>query len=88
MFSDSIPGKGEIILFYNRSRSAPPTRPPSFSMGSGRVEALSLDVKRPRRQSEDPSSSSADVKNEWSFTATPPLPYNLMACRDKRRFTS
>jgi hypothetical protein len=45
-------------------------------MGRGRVEALSLEVKRQRRESEDSSSSSAEVMNEWSPTATPPAYFN------------
>jgi hypothetical protein len=33
--------------------------------------ALSLGVKRPRREADHPPPSSAEVKNAWSYTSTP-----------------
>jgi hypothetical protein len=35
--------------------------------------ALSLGVKRPRREADHSPPSSAEVKNAWSYTSTPPI---------------
>jgi hypothetical protein len=35
--------------------------------------ALSLEVKRPRREADYSPPSSAKVKNAWSYTSTPPI---------------
>jgi hypothetical protein len=35
--------------------------------------ALSLEVKQQRREADHSPPSSADVKNDWSFTSNPPM---------------
>jgi hypothetical protein len=43
--------------------------PASYSIDSG----FSSVLKRPRRDVNHPSSSTAEIKNEWSYTSTPPI---------------
>jgi len=45
-------------------------------MGTG---VLSLEVKGPRREVDHSPPSNAEVKNEWSYTSTPPPPYAFKA---------
>jgi hypothetical protein len=57
----------EIFLFTTASRMAlRPNQPPI----QGVPGALSLGVKRPGREADNSPSSSAKVKNEWSYTST------------------
>jgi hypothetical protein len=66
---DSRQGLG-IFLFTTLSRPAPgPTQPP-IQWVSG---ALSLGVKQPRREVYHSPPSSAEVKNAWNYTSTPPV---------------
>jgi hypothetical protein len=66
---DSWWGLG-IFLFITISRMAlGPTQPP-IQWVSG---ALSLGVKRPGREADHSPPSSAEVKNVWSYTSTPPI---------------
>jgi hypothetical protein len=60
-----------ILLFTTVSILAlGPKQPPiEWVTGTG---ALTLGVKRPRREA-DHSPSGAEVKNEWSYTSTPPI---------------
>jgi hypothetical protein len=37
------------------------------------TRALSLGVKQPGREADHSPPSSAEIKNEWSYTSTPPL---------------
>jgi hypothetical protein len=59
-----------ILLFTIASRPAlEPTHPPiQWAPGS-----LSLEVKRPLREAHHSPPSSAEVKNAWSYTSTPPI---------------
>jgi hypothetical protein len=58
-----------IFLFTTEFRTAPgPTQPP-IQWVSG---ALSLELKRPGREANHSPPSSTEVKNEWSYTSTPP----------------
>jgi hypothetical protein len=70
---DSRRGLG-IFLFITVSRTAlGPTQPPIQWIPA----ALSLGVKRPRHEADYSPPSSAEVKNTWSYTSTPP--YVFMA---------
>jgi len=58
---------------YNASMSAlRPTQPP----GQRILGALSLGVKRPDREADHASPSSAEVKNAWSYISTPPIRFH------------
>jgi hypothetical protein len=46
------------------------THSASYPMGTG---ALFLGVKRPGREADHSPPSSAEVKNGWSYTSTPPI---------------
>jgi hypothetical protein len=64
-------GKG-LRLFLLDTASRPdlgPTKPPNQWMPG----ALSLGVKRPGREADHSAPSSAEVKNTWSYTSTPPV---------------
>jgi hypothetical protein len=57
-------------LFTTVSRTAlGPTQPPIHWVPG----ALSLGVKRPGRDADHSPPSSAEVKNTWSYTSTPPI---------------
>jgi hypothetical protein len=66
---DSRQGIG-IFLLTTASRTAlGPTQPPiQWVPGS-----LSLEVKRSGREADHSPPSSAEVKNAWSYTSTPPI---------------
>jgi len=59
-----------IFLFTTASRTAfGPTQPPiQWVPGS-----ISLDVKHQKREVDHSPPSSAEFKNEWSYTSTPPI---------------
>jgi hypothetical protein len=58
-----------IFLFTTASRPAlGPTQPPIQWVAG----ALSLGLKRPGREADHSPPSSAEVKNAWSYTSTPP----------------
>jgi hypothetical protein len=60
----------EIFLLTNVSMPAlEPTQPP-IQWISG---ALSIGVKRPGREADHSPPSSAEVKNAWNYTSTPPI---------------
>jgi hypothetical protein len=59
-----------IFLLTTASRPALwPTQPP-IQRTPG---ALTLKVKQPGREADQPHPSSAGVKNAWSYTSTPPI---------------
>jgi hypothetical protein len=59
-----------IFLFTTVSRTAlGPTQPPIRWV----PEALSLGVKRRVREADHSPPSSAEVKNAWSYSSTPPI---------------
>jgi hypothetical protein len=59
-----------IFLFTTASRTAlGPTEPPIQWVPG----PLSLEVKRPGREADNSPPSSAEVKNAWSYTSTPPI---------------
>jgi hypothetical protein len=63
-----------MFIFTTASRPAlEPTQPPiQWEPG-----ALSLGVKQPRRRADHSPPSSAEIKNAWCYTSTPP--YAFMA---------
>jgi hypothetical protein len=76
-----------IFIFTTASRTAlGPTQPPI----QGVPGALSLGVKRPGREADNSPPSSAEVKNAWSCTSTPPNIFKawcLVKHRDNFTFT-
>jgi hypothetical protein len=86
---DSRQGLG-IFLFTTASRTAlGPTQPPIQWVPGG----LSLGVKRPGREADHSPPSSAEVKNAWSYTFTPPIRLHgvvrLCTCKGPRsQFTT
>jgi len=58
-----------IFLFFKTPRQ--PMGPPSLLL-NGHYGSLPL-VKRPGREFDHSPSSSVEVKNEWSYTSTPPI---------------
>jgi hypothetical protein len=66
---DSRRGLG-IFLFATASRTALVSTLPPIQWVTG---ALSLGVKRLGREADNSAPSSAEVKNEWSDTSTPPI---------------
>jgi hypothetical protein len=76
-----------IFLFNAASRTVlGPTQPPIQWVPG----ALSLGVKRPRREADHSSPSSAEVKNAWSYTFTPHyvfMAWCLVKHRDNFTFT-
>jgi hypothetical protein len=62
-------GVGNFSL-HHRVQNGSGAHPASYPMGKG---ALSLGVKRPVRDVDHSHSSSAEVKNAWSYTSTPPI---------------
>jgi hypothetical protein len=70
-----------IFLFTTASRTALGSTQPPIQWVTG---SLSLEVKRPGSEAEHSPPSSAEVKNEWSYTST--RQYVFMAwCLVKRR---
>jgi hypothetical protein len=66
---DSRQGLG-IFLFTTASRPTLGSTQPSIQSVPG---AVSLAVKRPGREADHSPPSSAEVKNAWSYTSTPPI---------------
>jgi hypothetical protein len=72
-----------VTILLTESRTAlGPTQPPIQWVPG----ALSLGVKRPGREADHSSPSSAEVKNAWSYTSTPQyvfMAWCLVKHRDK-----
>jgi hypothetical protein len=60
----------EIFPFTTAYRTALGSTQPPIQWVPG---ALSLGVKRPGSEADHSPPSSAEVKNEWSYTSTPPI---------------
>jgi hypothetical protein len=74
-----------IFLFASASRPAlGPTQPP-IQWISG---ALSLVIKRPGREADHSPPSSAEVKNAWGYTSTPPIRLHGMVLSQKSTGTT
>jgi hypothetical protein len=50
----------------------------TFSTSNGYRGALSLGVKRPEREVDHSPPSSAEVKNEWTYTSAPPILHGVV----------
>jgi hypothetical protein len=82
---DSQPELG-IFLFTASRTALGPTQPPIRWVPG----ALSLGLKRPPRETDHSPSSSAEIKNAWSCTSTPPIifmPWCLVKQGDNCTFT-
>jgi hypothetical protein len=64
-------------FFFFATASRPALDPPSFLPNGYRWLFLSLGIKRPDVKLVTPPLSSAELKNAWSYTSTPP--YVFMA---------
>jgi hypothetical protein len=62
-------GVGNFSL-HHRIQTGSGAHPASYSKGTG---DLSLGVKRPGREADHSPPSSAEVKNAWNCTSTPPI---------------
>jgi hypothetical protein len=60
-------GAGNFSL-HHRVQIGSGAQPVSYPMGTG---ALSLGLKRPGREADHSPTSSAEIKNAWSYTALP-----------------
>jgi hypothetical protein len=69
-FYGTIPG-GDWEFFSSPPRPERFWSPPSL-LSNGYREALPLGAKGPRREANHSPPSSAEVKNAWSYTSTPP----------------
>jgi nitrate reductase cytochrome c-type subunit len=73
---DSREGVG-IFLFATVFR--PALGPTQASPIQGIPGALSLEVKRPRREADHSPRSSVEMRNAWSYTSAPPvLPHDVV----------
>jgi hypothetical protein len=66
-------GAGNFFPFHHRVQTGSGVHPASYQMGTG---VLSLGIKRPGREADHSSLSSAKVKNAWSYTSTPPMRFH------------
>jgi hypothetical protein len=74
-------GAGNFSL-HHRVQTGSGAHPPPIQWVSG---ALSLEVKRSGRKADHSLPSSAEVKNAWSYTFTPPIHLHGMALGQKKR---
>jgi hypothetical protein len=66
---DSWRGLGIFLFTAVSSMALGPTQPPIQWVPG----VLPLAVKRPGREADHPPTSSAEVKNTWSYTSTPQI---------------
>ena len=69
----------EIYLFSKTVQTGSRAQRASYSRGTG---VFSRVVKRPRREVDHSPPSSAEVKNEWRDTSTPPICLHLYLLRN------
>jgi hypothetical protein len=69
---ESRQGLGVFLFTTASSTALGPTQPPIQCVPG----ALSLGVKQPARKADHSPASSAEVKNAWSYTSTPPILLN------------
>jgi hypothetical protein len=67
---DSIPGKGRKFSLRHHIQAGSGVHPASYPMNIG---GLSTEIKRPGREAIYSPPSSAEVKNAWLCTSTPPV---------------
>ena len=69
-----IPGGARDLLFSKTSQTGYGAQPTAYSLGSGSFPG----IKRAEREVDHSPASSAEVKNGWSYTSTPPIsPYGV-----------
>jgi hypothetical protein len=73
-----------IFLFTTASRTALGPTQPRIQWVPG---ALSLGVKRPGREADHSPPSSAEVKNAWNYTSTPPVRLHDVVVKHRDSFT-
>jgi hypothetical protein len=61
---------GEVTGFHHRFKIGSGDHPASYQMGVG---ALTLRIKLPGSEADNSPQSSAQIKNVWSYTSTPPV---------------
>jgi len=66
---NGTPTGSRYFSFLLKSQTGPGAHPASYSVG---VEGSSLEVKLQGYEDDQSPPNSAEVKNEWSYTATPP----------------
>jgi hypothetical protein len=67
----SIPGRSRDFSLRQRVQIGSGAHPVSCKMSTGKG-AVSSEVKQPGREADHSPSFSAEVKNVWSYTSTPP----------------
>jgi hypothetical protein len=70
-FKGSIPGRDWEFFSSAPCLDLSEAHPASYPVG--KLGALSPGVERPGREADHSPPSSADVKNSWSCTSTPPI---------------
>jgi hypothetical protein len=70
MSGGSSPAGAGNISLHHRVHIGSGAHPVSYRMGT---RALSLEVKQPACEADHSPPSSAEVKNAWSYTSTPPI---------------
>ena len=63
------PTRSRYFSFHLKSQTGPGAHPASYSVGA---EGSSLEVKRQGYEVDQSPPTSVEVKNEWSYTVTPP----------------
>jgi hypothetical protein len=72
-----FPAETGNFPLHHRVQNGSGAHPASYQWVSG---ALSLGVKRLGREAEHSPPSSAEVKNAWSYTSTPPIRLHGVVC--------
>jgi hypothetical protein len=72
---DTRQGQWRALSLRNRFHTGSGDNPVSYPMGTGGSFPV---VKKPRREGDHSSPSSAEVKNAWSYTSTPTLLYGVV----------
>jgi hypothetical protein len=71
---NSIPGWGRYFFLRHCFQIGSGAHPASCPRDTG---VLSPEVKRPKYEADSSSPSTAEVKNTWSYTSTPPYVFKV-----------